>query len=34
MGWLPALAVAVVLVGGSAFLASEFLKERQNWLDR
>lgn len=34
MGWLPVLAVAAIIVGGSAFLASEFLKERENWLER
>lgn len=31
-GWISALAAAAIIVSGSAFLVSEFLKERRYWL--
>ena len=31
-GWLAAIIAAGVIVGGAAFLAAEFLRERKNWL--
>ncbi|MDH5299606.1 MAG: hypothetical protein OEV91_11360 [Desulfobulbaceae bacterium] len=34
LGWLPVVAVAAIIVTGSAFLASGFLKERRHWLNR
>jgi hypothetical protein len=31
-GWLAAVAAAGIILGGGVFLASEFLRERKNWL--
>jgi hypothetical protein len=30
--WVAAIAVAGIIVSGAAFLATEFLRERKNWL--
>lgn len=30
--WLAAITAAGIIVSGAAFLASEFLRERKNWL--
>ncbi|MEW6520383.1 MAG: hypothetical protein AB1461_13310 [Thermodesulfobacteriota bacterium] len=32
--WIPALLASALIVTGTAFLAYEFFKERQNWVDR
>jgi hypothetical protein len=31
-GWLAAITAAGIIVGGGAFLAAEYLRERKNWL--
>jgi len=32
--WVPALLASALIVTGTAFLAYEFFKERQNWVER
>jgi hypothetical protein len=32
LGWISALTAAALIVSGSAFLISEFLKERRYWV--
>lgn len=32
--WIPALLASALIVTGTAFLAYEFFKERQNWVER
>jgi predicted nucleic acid-binding Zn ribbon protein len=32
VGWISALTAAAIIVSGSAFLLSEFLKERSYWV--
>ena len=33
IGWLFAITATAIIVSGTAFLASEFIKERRNWLE-
>jgi hypothetical protein len=34
LNWIPAVLATAIILTGSAIVTYEFLKERQNWVDR